>query len=764
VLNRLQLLRNIGQFDSVPTGAQLPLLRNVLIYAENGRGKTTLTAILRSLRNGDPVSVLERRRLSAANPPHVVIDCAGSPPAAMFQNGAWNRTYPQIEIFDDQFVDENVCSGLDVASEHRQNLHELILGAQGVALHSRVTAAVEAIENVNGRIRNASNAIPATERNGLTVDDFCNLPERADIDDAILAEERLLAASRQSETIRTTATFDSFRLPEIDIERIETILGRDLAALEMGALARVQEHISTIGPGGEQWIATGMGFVSETERSDCPFCAQPLNTSPVIQSYRGYFSEEYGRLKSEIAELLRLLERQHGGNGRAAFERSVRVAQERKQFWQEFIPAPEFAFDTVALANSWQMAYDLVQALVERKQAAPLEAIALPDEAVRSIRNHAENAQMLRDLDAQITEANTQVALVRERLGTADRRAIESNLARLRATRSRHNAVMTPLCAEYLAARSSKETVENERDAAKAALDQYRNTVFPGYQTAINLYLGRLNVGFRVDRVVSTDTRGGPTCNYSLVVNNTHVPVAGAAGQNNGPSFRTALSAGDRNTLALAFFFAALDQNPNLAQSVVVIDDPLSSLDDHRILATTQELRRLGQRIAQLVVLSHSKPFLCRLWEGMDRQARTALKIERDGTGSTLSAWSVDADSITEHDRRHILLTDYLANGPRGNEREVARSLRPHMEAYLRVASPQHFPPGTMLGPFHALCETRYGLINQILNRQDMNELLDIKEFANRYHHETNAVWETEIINDAELSSFVNKTLAFTRA
>jgi wobble nucleotide-excising tRNase len=55
VLNRLQLLRNIGQFDSVPTGAQIPLLRNVLIYAENGRGKTTLTAILRSLKSGDPV-------------------------------------------------------------------------------------------------------------------------------------------------------------------------------------------------------------------------------------------------------------------------------------------------------------------------------------------------------------------------------------------------------------------------------------------------------------------------------------------------------------------------------------------------------------------------------------------------------------------------------------------------------------------------------------------------------------------------------------
>ncbi len=762
MLNRLQLLRNIGQFDSVPAGAQIPLLRNVLIYAENGRGKTTLTAILRSLRSGDPVSVLERRRLSAANPPHVVIDCTGGPPAAMFQNGAWNRTFPHMEIFDDQFVDENVCSGLDVASAHRQNLHELILGAQGVALHSRVTAAVEAIETVNGRIRNAGNAIPANERNGLTVDDFCNLPNRADIEDAILAEERLFAASRQSESIRATALFEPLRLPEIDIEKIEAVLGRDLAALETGALARVQERIITLGPRGEQWIATGMGFVSETGLDDCPFCAQPLTTSPVIESYRGYFSEEYARLKGEIAELLRLLERQHGGDARAAFERSVRVAQERKQFWQEFISTPEFGFETVAFANTWRTTYDQVRTLVERKQAAPLEPVALPEDLRQSVRDHSTNAQVLHDLNPQMTEANAQIALVRERLGTADRRAIETNLARLRATRSRHSQAMIPLCAEYIAAKATKETAENERDAAKAALDQYRNTVFPGYQTAINLYLGRLNAGFRVDRVVSTDTRGGPTCNYSLVVNNTQVPVAGNA-QNNGPSFRTALSAGDRNTLALAFFFAALDQNPNLAQSVVVIDDPLSSLDDHRILATTQELRRLGQRAAQLVVLSHNKPFLCRLWEGMDRQVRTALKIERDGAGSTLSVWSVDADSITEHDHRHVLLTEYLMNGPRGNEREVARSLRPHLEAYLRVTCPEDFPPGTMLGHFHGVCQARYGLVNQILDRPQIDELHDIKEFANRYHHE-NPAWETEIINDAELAGFVNRTLAFTRA
>lgn len=53
-IDRLKLLRNIGQFDSVDTGAHLDFSKLTLIYAENGRGKTTLAAVLRSVGIADP--------------------------------------------------------------------------------------------------------------------------------------------------------------------------------------------------------------------------------------------------------------------------------------------------------------------------------------------------------------------------------------------------------------------------------------------------------------------------------------------------------------------------------------------------------------------------------------------------------------------------------------------------------------------------------------------------------------------------------------
>ncbi len=707
-----------------------------------------------------PVHILERRRLSAAQPPHVVLDCTGGPPSAMFQNGVWNRTLAGVAIFDDRFVDENVCSGLDVNPEHRQHLHELVLGSQGVSLNRALNELVEQIEADNTRMRTAANAIPTNDRGGLSVDDFCDLPPQADVDHAILDEERSLAAAQQAETVNATGTLDLLNLPGFNLEELTALLRSDMPALDAEAARRVQEQIVTIGEGGESWVSQGMARIYG---NNCPFCAQGLNGSPVLGAYREYFGEGYAALKSQIAAYAQTVRRANGVEATAGFERNLRVNVQREQFWRQFAEIPDLSLDTASIARDWQAAHRVVSAALATKSKAPLEVIQLSAEDLATVDAHQRNLALVDTYNERLTEANRSITVVKERAGTANAAVIGTSLARLRAVRARHSAGTVPLCNEYLASKQAKQTTQQRRDAAKEALEQYRATAFPGYQTAINRYLSRFNAGFQVDRVASTDTRGGPVCNYSLFINNTHIAVAGGAGRVGEPSFKTTLSGGDRNTLALAFFFAALEQDPALATKIVVIDDPVSSLDEHRMLATTQELRRFSLRVGQMIVLSHSKPFLCRLWEGTDANTRSALKIERDGNGSTLVAWDVRLDAITKHDRRDALFIDYRTNGPRGNSREVARSIRPHMEAYLRIACPTTFPPGTLLGQFHARCEREYGQTSQILDRHKIDELFNLKEYSNRYHHDTNPAWETETVNDGELLGYVGRLLAFVR-
>jgi hypothetical protein len=85
------------------------------------------------------------------------------------------------------------------------------------------------------------------------------------------------------------------------------------------------------------------------------------------------------------------------------------------------------------------------------------------------------------------------------------------------------------------------------------------------------------------------------------------------------------------------------------------------------------------------------------------------------------------------------------------------------IESFFRVAYPEHFPPGMLLGPFRNLCEQRHGTSAEILDEDDTRELCNLVEYANRFHHDTNPAWETERINDAELLDFVNRTYHFTR-
>lgn len=761
MLERIQLLRNIGQFDSVNAGAQLPLAKLTLIYAENGRGKTTLASILRSLGSGVADLVLERQRLGAANPPHVVLSIAGT--TVQFQNGAWPAPMPEIAIFDDAFVAANVCSGVEIGAGHRQNLHELILGAQGVALNAALQAHVVRIEEHNRALTQRSNAIPAAALGDMEVDDFCALPANADIEAAVAAAERNLAAGRSAEAIRQRSEFQPLSLPSFDVAAINTLLARTLPDLEAEAAGRVRDHLRSLGRGGEAWVGDGMtrvGPASEGQDHEvCPFCAQDLGGSPVIQHYQAYFSEAYRNLRTAINDAGQGINATHGGDVPAAFERAVRVAVENHTFWNAFTDVPDVNIETASILRAWTSARDGVLTVLRAKAAAPLEEMVLPQDVIALVAAYDNDRAAIGAVSDGLVACNAPIAIVKEQAAAASLPALTADLARLQAVQRRHSEPTNTQCAEYLAEKAAKTATETQRRQARAALDNYRQNVFPAYEGAINTYLQRFNAGFRLAAVSPVNNRGGSSCNYNVVINNVSVALTADAG----PAFRNTLSAGDRNTLALAFFFASLDQDPQLAQKIVVIDDPMTSLDEHRSLTTVQEMRRLVARVRQVIVLSHSKPFLCQLWEGADAAARQAILIRRDAVGSTLAAWDVNQDCITEHDRRHALVAAYLGAADPATERRVAAALRHILEAFMRVAYPSAFPPGTLLGPFIGVCQQRVGQPTQLLNQADIDELRALLAYANRFHHDTNAAYETAAINDQELTHFSARVLDFAK-
>ena len=760
MIERFQLIRNVGQFDSVDAGAQIALTPFTMIYAENGRGKTTLAAILQSLSSGNAALIEDRHRLGAANRPHIVLSVCGT--QSVYQNGAWSQSISEVAVFDDAFVSANVCSGIEIDPSHRQNLHELILGAQGVALNTELQRHVAAIEQHNRDLRTCEAAIPAVQRAGMTADAFCALPNDDNIDGRIQGAERNLAAAQAADAIRQRDNFTLLSLPGFDLASVGEVLARTLPDVQAETAARVREHLRRIGRGGEVWIGEGMSRIAGAseglEGDACPFCAQDLAGSQLVRHYEAYFSDAYNGLKSDITQIGQGIAAEHGGEIQAAFERAVRIAVQNLQFWRGFMDVPAIDVDTAAIMRNWTAAREAVLTVLRAKAAAPLEAMTLPPEAIAAVDAFARDAQAVANISTTLTASNLQIAVVKEQAAAANVGVLTADVAQVRAIKARHLPPLNTACDAYVAEKGAKAESERLRDAARAALDQYRTAIFPAYEQSINDYLGRFNAGFRLGAVGSVNTRAGSSASYNVVINNVAVGLT----SNGGPSFRTTLSAGDRNTLALAFFFTSLEQSPNLAEKIVVIDDPMTSLDEHRSLATIIELRALVGRVRQVIVLSHSKPFLCQTWEGADTQMRSALRISRDGNGSTLALWDVHQDCITEHDKRHALVSAYIQVANAANERAVAEALRPIFEAYMRVAYPALFPPGRLLGPFINVCRQRLGQAGEILNANDITELERLVVYANRFHHDSNPAWQTVAINDQELLDFARRSIRFT--
>ncbi|MER9163636.1 AAA family ATPase [Mesorhizobium sp. M0715] len=759
MIEHIQLLRNVGLFDNLSPPAQTALTPFTLIYGENARGKTTLAAVLRSLATGNPRLVLERHRLGAQHPPHVVFRHTGG--TVVFQNGAWTQPLPDVAIFDDAFVSANVCSGIELQTAHRQNLHELILGAQGVALNSALQGHVARIDQHNAALRQLADAIPAGALGPYKVDAFCDLEADPEIDRKIQEAERRLAAARSADSIRQRSGFQAIRLPDFDIDGIDDILRRTLADLEAAAAERVRSHIAKLGRGGENWVSEGMALIAPASEGNegevCPFCAQDLAGSDLIAHYRAYFSQAYEDLKAAIRQTGIAVRDTHAGDIPSAFERDVRTAAQAHEFWKDFAELPEIDIDTAAVARQWNAARESVLQQLRAKAAAPLEPMSLTQETRQAIHDYRARSAEVAALSERLVGANAHLEVVKEQAAADDLSALSTDLAKLRAQKARYEPEVLPHCDNYLTEKAAKTATEALRTQARVALDQYRQQIFPAFETAINDYLRRFGASFRLGEVQSVNTRSGSSASYVVVINQQNVDVTAEAG----PSFRNTLSAGDRNTLALAFFFASLEQDPNLASKIVVIDDPMTSLDDHRTLRTREEIMALATRVRQVIVLSHSKPFLCSLWEQADRNTSIALRINRAAVGSEIAVWDVRSDSISEHDKRHELVRAYLQVANPAREREVAQALRPILESFMRVAYPENFPPGTLLGPFIGICDQRVGGPNEILSAADIAELRLLLNYANRFHHDTNPAWQTAAINDAELSDFAERALIF---
>lgn len=759
MIESIKLIRNIGRFDSCASNHKLNRL--TVVFAENARGKTTITSILRSLSTNNPVFIEERKRLGTTAMPHVVVEVNGQ--QKLYQNNLWTASFPDIYIFDDYFVNENIYSGLSVETDQRYNLHDLIIGRQGVILARQVEELTQKLSGIQSGITEKEKAIRASVSGNFNIDEFFHLPQIDDIDSKILEAERRLAALQNSVKITTTSLFEPFSFHEIDIKAIQDSIALTLDDLQTDTLTKVTKHFNSLKPQGENWIATGVKYLEASQSPDfCPFCNQNLNQSEIVSEFRKYFSKKYANHLANIRTLRDSLASSLGQTTMARFVTKIEEARKLHQFWTQYIELAAFDRTSGDVSQAWDQAQSQIASVLEKKLQSPLEKLDVSDELRKSVVAYNEVAEKVQSLSRSLGEANEKIKLRKSQTAEGDTASVKTDLERLRLTKLRYTSDIDQKCKDYVSAKIQKEALERDKEQARESLDKYRKSIFPDYEKTINDLLSKFNADFRLCQIEPINPKGRPSTNYALKVNGIDVSIT--QNQSGQPCFKNILSAGDRNTLALAFFFSTLVLDPNLSNCVVVIDDPVSSLDEGRSIATATEIRDLIAKSHQVIVLSHSKSLLCTIWSHANPNECATLELRRSQNGSSFELWNINEAATTEYDRRHEMLRKY-ASGEKIALRDVAQSIRPLLEGFLRIACNEEFSPGTLLGNFIVNARNRLANSNPIMNKSDIDELDLLKDYSNRFHHDTNPSWDTEIsnINDTQLLGFVQRTLAFTK-
>ena len=199
MISKILKLQNVGLLQDATQGGAVTLGQVTAIYADNGRGKSTLTSVFRACQLGDAGRLNARKTIDAANPPEVKLLLKNNSHVEFTAN-AWNNPLADIVIFDSEFVEHNVYSGFEVRADQRQSLLEFALGNQTVQLKQQIDQLTQDID-VQTRKRTQAEKTLTGFAPPYNVAQFIVLQPVADAQQQIEALQKRIEAAKNAQQL-----------------------------------------------------------------------------------------------------------------------------------------------------------------------------------------------------------------------------------------------------------------------------------------------------------------------------------------------------------------------------------------------------------------------------------------------------------------------------------------------------------------------------------------------------------------------------------
>ncbi|ABF85147.1 AAA family ATPase [Helicobacter pylori] len=609
-----------------------------VIFGNNGCGKTSLTRAFELLIPKNK-HIEKYRTISTAESPSIKFECKdgsytiepnsniGAPSFKveiynsdfLHNNAPFNSEFGLKKLDDGTIIVEGSVLGEETKEinqlkdfrgkvEKRQkkiedeNSAETLIAKQ----ESEIKKYNEEIEKIRKKVTSRTIQITLDE---IEINDFCKVSKNH----FKYQEDTLMNLEKDfNELDEAIKKFDDLKEMELPKDyqtikdKLESLFSFDIDKKAGQVSEKIKEHISKVG---REFIEKGIKLQKEMPNNACPFCTQKI-TNNIIQAYTSYFNKSIEQFNQDSLEISGTL-------------KNILNQWNIKEILQSFERFEPFMEDFLKEKKSLENALEQIKALLEE-----LQKEVDKKEGVKNKEKFQETDKELLEIQENIQQHvdETRNILNQKKEQEEKLKKLKTKLKEARIKKVRHDS--------YDWQKSKREAerklsvLNRGHERLKYLLEKIDNKLKELYDQKrpdieiINNYLKALNLPkYSLDK------------DYRIVLNSVDLENSKA---------KMILSDGEKTTLAFAYFLARLKlfyKKEDLKNLVVVIDDPISSLDEQRIYNTTCLVAKINQELAreklsnekdkaQVFVLTHNHTFMARLINMVGKHARY-FQLER---------------------------------------------------------------------------------------------------------------------------------------
>jgi wobble nucleotide-excising tRNase len=686
LLKRISTLENIGTFKKC-NGRQSQFDKITLIYGRNTYGKSTLGDIFSSLKNSD-VNLLTARKSIPVDGQGQKIefnfsDADGKKEIkTIFKNGSWMNALPthlSLAVYDDGFYHQNVFLGRKLTRDTKENFSDFILGEQGVVKAEEISEKNKILSTKKADLKKLiKNEFTKVEK----IDEFIALAVVDDIestrkrlDDKREEYALLNSQKRASKGILSRKNLFPLRVEPHFKEAVTAINNVLIIGLENpheAAKAELNRHIEEhfVKPeGAEQWIRQGLSLLNS---DNCHFCGQELSpqADELLDLYRQCFDDQFarheGHVKSTIDQHQPLLTRHWLDKLSSSIENAALTLQSYPELSNENeIPETISQITTIHNVLTEQVTLLKVQVSLVIEELTPLISKKLLDPKKVCLMVNTDGLNQLLDIvNSNVAELSVLYSAFNKRAhafkAQFENDQVSQDLDRLKAegldiASKVERFEKDVACKEHQIFAMEIKKLEAEVPKLKEDLGNEQGTYLKTYFSRINRYFKELGSRDFVLEYKSEPRGNKPIYSFKVKFKKTEI-----AEQDMDKIF----SESDRRSLGLSIFLASLDslKPEELAKTIAVFDDPVTSFDENRVSQTHSKLIDLAKKCQQVILLSHFKDGVANFLKvhGFSRSDIALIEIYKNAEGSSLKVGDQDAFVKSAHHLNTEELIDFV--------------------------------------------------------------------------------------------------------